>query len=100
MIANLILGCATTASCLTIQCVVLTLVLRLLIKLEHRSLLKHSFPHLAAVLMAALMITLGGNLIQIALWAELFCLCGEFEFSRQRFTTRRSTSARLDMAIT
>ena len=80
---NLILGSAMMGVCLTIQCVVVSVLLRLLFVLKQRRFIKTSLLGMSSVLIVVMMIMLLGNLLQITLWAWLFLLRAEFN----QFTT-------------
>jgi len=76
---NLILGCATMVLCLAIQCVVVSVLLRLLFALERKRLVKTTLMGMSALLIVVMLVMLSGNILQIALWAGLFVFFGEFE---------------------
>jgi hypothetical protein len=74
----LILGCLMIAACVVIQCVVVSVLLRVLLVLERRQLVRTTLIRTSGVLIAVTLIMLGGNLVQVALWASLFVARGEF----------------------
>jgi hypothetical protein len=79
MFENLLLGGMTMVVCVAIQCVVVSLVLRTLFRLDRRQILKPTVLHVSCLLSVVLLVLLGGNLIQMAAWAGLFTARGEFE---------------------
>jgi hypothetical protein len=79
MIENLIIGLLTMAACLAIQCVVVSILLRVLIHLERKQIIRASLIGASFLLIAVMLIMLVGNFVQITVWAELFFACGEFE---------------------
>jgi hypothetical protein len=76
---NLIIGFATMAVCLAIQCVVVSILLRVLLVLERRQAIRPTLPRVSILLVTVMLIMLVGNFLQITLWAGLFLECGEFE---------------------
>jgi voltage-gated potassium channel Kch len=78
MAGNLILGCATMAGCLAIQCVAVSILLRVLFALERRQVIRPTLIGASAVLVAVMLVMLAGNLVQITIWAWLFLARGEF----------------------
>jgi hypothetical protein len=79
MSENLIIGFVTMAFCLAIQCVVVSILLRLLFALERKQIIRPTLIGVSSLLIVLLLIMLAGNLLQITLWAGLFFACGEFE---------------------
>ncbi len=79
MISTLSVGIFMIILCLLVQCFVLALVLRYLVQVETKKGIKNSIAGSAFLLSTILFITVCGNLIQIAIWAELFVMLGEFE---------------------
>lgn len=79
MNGNLIIGCLTMAVCLAIQCVILSILLRVLFELKKKQLLQLTLAGVSFVLIAVMLGMLAGNLLQMAIWAGLFYACGEFE---------------------
>ena len=79
MISTLSVGILMIILCLLVQCFVLALVLRYLVRVETKKGIKNSIAGSAFLLSTILFITVCGNLIQIAIWAELFVILGEFE---------------------
>jgi hypothetical protein len=76
---NIMIGGATMVACLTIQCFMGGLMLRILIVLERKKLIRTSIVAISFLLVATMLIMLVGNLIQVTIWAGLFVFCGEFE---------------------
>ena len=79
MSENLIIGLVTMSVCLAIQCVVAGLMYDFLIHLERKQLIKTNLLAVSSLLLAIMLIMLGGNLLQITIWSGLFMVCGEFE---------------------
>lgn len=80
--SNLIIGCVTMAICVVIQCVVVSVMIRTLIRVEGKRTLNISRVQVALILMVVMLILLGDNLLQVSVWATLFYAYGEFqEFS-------------------
>ena len=75
---NLLTGCLTIAACVAVQCVVVSLLLRSLVTLQRTRSFRLTIPVASLILTAVLLIMLAGNLLQIALWAGVFVLYGEF----------------------
>jgi len=67
-----------TLGCLVIQCAVIALLLKQLLRLNRSGLNIHSRAGAVITLSIATLIILLGNLVQIALWAILFKSIGEF----------------------
>ena len=78
MIQNLLIGCSTMLVCLVVQCGVVGVLVRDLARLEARGLFKPTLLWTAALLIFALLPMLAGNLVQMAVWAGVFLMCGEF----------------------
>lgn len=85
MNGNLIIGCATMAVCLAIQCVFVSILLRVLITIEKKWSIKTSLVNMSFLLITVMLTMLIGNLFQISLWAGLFCLFGEFNNYAEAF---------------
>ncbi len=66
------------AVCLVIQCLVVSILLRLLYLLERKNLISTTVTGATILLSFVLLVTLLGNLLQISLWAVLFLFFGEF----------------------
>ena len=75
---NLILGFALMAACVAIQCVVVSVLLRVLVVLKRRQTIRPTLGGTTAALIAVMLIMVAGNFVQIALWAALFRAGGEF----------------------
>jgi hypothetical protein len=78
MTLNLTIGLLVMILCLIIQCIVATLLLKTLQRLDHRRILKPTLVRFVGVLSVAMLILLLGNLLQISVWAALFLGLGEF----------------------
>lgn len=78
MVKNLILGYLTMTVCLTVQCMVVSLLLRILVALEIRGLIRPTLIRASFLLVTVMLIMSAGNLLQVALWAGLYCSLGEF----------------------
>jgi len=76
---NLITGFLTTAACVALQCVVVSLLLRSLVALQRTRSFRLTIPVASVMLTSVLLVMLAGNLLQIALWAGVFILYGEFQ---------------------
>jgi hypothetical protein len=75
---SLIVGFVMMAVCVAIQCVVVSILLRVLFVLERRQTIRPTLGGTAGVLIAVMLIMVAGNFAQIALWAALFRAGGEF----------------------
>jgi hypothetical protein len=75
---NLILGFVLMAACVAIQCVVVSVLLRVLVVLKRRQTIRPTLGGTTAALIAVMLIMVAGNFVQIALWAALFRAGGEF----------------------
>ena len=75
---NLLTGCLTITACVAVQCVVVSVLLRFLVTLQRTRSFRLTIPVVSLLLTAVLLIMLAGNLLQIALWAGVFILYGEF----------------------
>jgi len=77
MLANLLLGVAVMAICLMLQALLVAAAMRYYVR--HRYLLHSTTLGSSLALIAGVMFLLvGGNLLQIAIWAALFQMLGEF----------------------
>lgn len=91
---NLLLGLVMLVSCVAIQCFVVGLLLRVLTTLKLRDKIKPTLSSTMSVLSGVVLIMVGGNVCQAALWAVLFMVLDEFNdfatafyFSVVNFTT-------------
>jgi hypothetical protein len=75
---NLLAGCLTIAACVAVQCVVVSVLLHFLVILQRTRTFRLTIPVGSVVLLAVLLVMLAGNLLQIAIWAGVFILYGEF----------------------
>ncbi|REK11960.1 MAG: two pore domain potassium channel family protein [Planctomycetota bacterium] len=85
LVENLILGCTAMAVCLSIQCVVVTLLVKVLVKLRRKRQLKPSIFAASSVLIVSMLAMVVGNFVQMSIWAWLFVACGQFEEFRVAF---------------
>jgi hypothetical protein len=79
MLENLLFGSLTTAACVVIQCVVVSVLLRVLLVLERKGFVRHTLAGTSWLLAVVMLIMLAGTLIQITVWAGLFMAYGEFK---------------------
>lgn len=91
---NILLGFAMLVIGIVIQCVFVSLLVRLLKSLKPRLLKTQTLISTTSVLTRAMLIMVAGNVCQAALWACLFMALGEFQdygtafyFSVVNFTT-------------
>jgi len=75
---NLLIGCGTMAVCLTIQCLVVSILLHALFVMDTRLAATAAIWRTSSILVVSMLIMMVGNLFQIAVWGGLFVLCGEF----------------------
>ena len=75
---EILLGIAVMMVCVMVQCVVVAILLRVLLFLEQRHLIQPDPFRSSALLTAFTMIMLAGTFAQIAVWAAVFRLGGEF----------------------
>ena len=78
MLTNLLLGLPTMVLCLMLQIALLVVVVRFYMKRQNRVNIASLWSSLAVIKGVMLLLVIG-NLGQIALWAWLFNLLGEFE---------------------
>ena len=78
MNSPIILGFLMMAACVAIQCLVVSVLLRLLLHAEKRKLVRPDLIGTTSTLIAVMLILMTGNLGQIAVWAALFLARGEF----------------------
>lgn len=83
MLFDLLLGVNTTLLCLLLQSVLVVTALGYFARLEHR--IRSTFVWAHTVLSGLLLILVLGSLAQIACWALLFTVLGEFESFEQAF---------------
>jgi len=74
-----VVGIATMATCLAIQCVVLASLVRALLYMERQNLIRLSIVGASSLLSAFAAVILAGKLLQMAIWAGVFYGYGEFE---------------------
>lgn len=79
MVTNLLIGCSIMVVCLAIQCLAVDVLFRLLLAMEKKGLIKATLIGTSTVLTAVMFVMLIGALVQIAVWAGLFVVYGEFE---------------------
>jgi hypothetical protein len=75
---DLLLGIAVMVVCVMVQCFVVMILFRVLLFLENRQLLRPDPIKSTALLTAVMLIMLAGTFAQIAVWAAVFQLGGEF----------------------
>jgi hypothetical protein len=75
---TLLVGVGTILVSMGIQILACSLLLRFLLPLKQGALPRTGFWQDMTILSKTLLILLGGNLTQMALWAYLFRICGEF----------------------
>lgn len=78
MNGQVVIGIAMMVLCLVIQCVFIAILLRELKVMENRNLISPGLWGTLLVLIISMLAILTGNLLQIALWAGLFVILGEF----------------------
>ncbi|MFC6633409.1 potassium channel family protein [Microbulbifer taiwanensis] len=83
MLLNLLLGLATTAVCLLLQSLLVVAALRYFVRREYR--VYSTFLRAEGVVIGLMLILIFASLAQIAVWALLFYLLGEFETLEQAF---------------
>ena len=66
------------AAGVAVQCVLVSVLLRFLVTLQRTRTFRLTIPVASVILTAVLLVMLTGNLLQIALWAGVFILYGEF----------------------
>lgn len=82
MLMNLLIGLPVTLLCLFLQAVMVALCLRHYV--EFRQNLRRPSPASTILILSLVMLfMLFGNFLQMALWAELFVVLGEFETFNQ-----------------
>ena len=84
MLTNLILGLSVMAACLTLQALLVATAMRYY--LRHIHLLKSTaFGSSLALITGVMFLLVIGNCLQIAIWAALFRLVGEFSTFAEAF---------------
>jgi hypothetical protein len=78
MVENLLIGCTTMGICLSLQCIVASLLLRALFVLERTGFVRHTLLGATWLLIVFMLIMMLGNLLQVTIWALLFDFYGEF----------------------
>jgi len=79
MVNNLLSGCLTMTACIAVQCVIVSFMLRSLVAIQRRRSFRLTIPVATIILATVMLILLAGNLLQIAMWAGVFFLYGEFQ---------------------
>lgn len=79
MSEDLAIGLGTALVGLTIQCVVVSTILRVLFRLEKKGLLRPTVLCSSTVLGISLIVLFIGNLLQVSLWGGVFMAVGEFQ---------------------
>jgi voltage-gated potassium channel Kch len=78
MLLNLLIGLPIMMLCLLLQAVMVALCLRRYVEFRHG--LQRPSPGITILILSLVMLfMLFGNLLQMAIWAELFFVLGEFE---------------------
>ena len=85
MFSNLVIGLLTMAFCLGLQCLGVSALLHYLHRLKERGRIASGVVTSALILAVSMMILMIGNLLQIAVWAVLFMVCGEFTIFAEAF---------------
>ena len=78
MLINLLLGLPVMALCLLLQALLLAVAIRYYSRHEHE-LRTPSFLSSLIVIIVVMLLLVIGNLAQVAIWAQLFNMLGEFE---------------------
>ncbi|HSC85491.1 MAG TPA: ion channel, partial [Pseudomonas sp.] len=78
MFLNLLIGLPVTLLCLLLQVVLVALCLRRYVDYRQQ-LAKPSFRSTVLILSLVMLLMLFGNFLQMAIWAGLFVVLGEFE---------------------
>jgi len=78
MNGNLVIGCVTMAVCVGIQCLVVSIMLRVLDSIEQRGWIRATVPGASTILTVIMLMMVGGNFVQMAIWAVVFMNLGEF----------------------
>jgi hypothetical protein len=78
MLINLLLGLPIMALCLLLQALLITVVIHYYTRHEH-DLHTPSFMSSLSVIVVVMLLLVIGNLTQVAIWALLFEMLGEFE---------------------
>ena len=79
MLLNLLIGSAMVVLCLVLQAAFVTTCLRQYARYRHNQGDRHSPLRDVVLLSLVLLLMLLGNFVQIAIWAALFRLLGEFQ---------------------
>jgi len=83
MLINLLIGIVTMILCLLLQSLLVVAALRYYTRNENR--VHSTFPRAVSVIIGMMLILILANLAQVAVWALLFCVLGEFETLEQAF---------------
>lgn len=78
MAENLLIGCMTMGFCLSIQCIIASLLLSALFVLERNGFVRHTLFGATWLLLGFMLVMMLGNLLQVIIWAMLFLIYGEF----------------------
>lgn len=79
MVENILLAVSLSLVCISIQCVVVALQLRLLTRLERNRQFTFTVIRASCLLAVVMLIMLTANILQISIWAGVFVSIGEFE---------------------
>lgn len=76
---DILLGASIIIVCMTVQCIVVSGMLRILFFLEIREYIRPTLLRTSFILVVALILLFGGNLLQVSIWAALFLWLNEFQ---------------------
>ncbi|MGH8785938.1 MAG: ion channel [Cupriavidus necator] len=78
MLSNLLIGLPVMLLCLLLQAVFVAICLRYYVRFKHARQGREALGQDILLLSVVMMLTLLGNFVQMAIWAVLFMLLGEF----------------------
>jgi hypothetical protein len=79
MLESVIVSGVTMVACIAVQSFIVSILLRLLFVLDRRRLVRPTIFRAFGLLATVMLVMLTGHLLQIALWAGVFCAYGEFD---------------------
>jgi voltage-gated potassium channel Kch len=79
MLSNLLTSLPAMLLCLMLEAVFVAVSLRQYVRIRDRTPESHAILHNVGVLSAVMLVMLVGNVIQMAIWATLFMIIGEFD---------------------
>lgn len=79
MTSNMLVGCATIAVCMAIQCFMVTLMLRYLVSKRDTDFSTLHIGSVSAVLTLVLFILFAGNILQVTIWSWVFMAFDQFD---------------------